>query len=88
MSGRKVDLVPCSLCGGTGEYKVIRLYYDDACRVVCRKCGAGTQPILIDHPVLRDGGFDESTRYNQAQALGISRLKWNNGKISVPNPII
>lgn len=80
------ELKRCPFCGG--EAIVIKAnisstigyqvkYSTIGYQVKCTECFAYSFPVLVDHPVLRYDGLDESTRYIEEQAKEKAIEKWN-----------
>lgn len=74
---QKIKLKKCPFCGGEAEIVKTHVYPDEARRVVCTVCHATTNWVLVDHPMLRAGELDESTRYTAEQAEERVAKLWN-----------
>ena len=72
-----IELKRCPCCGGEAEFRNARILLDKGIYVKCKDCGLRTEVIMVDHPVLKYGGLDESTRYTEEQAVEKSPEIWN-----------
>lgn len=73
----KIKLKKCPFCGGEAEIIKTHVYLDEARRIVCTACQATSKRVLVDHPMLRGGELDESTRYTAEQAEAKAAELWN-----------
>lgn len=73
----KIKLKKCPFCGGEAEIVKTHVYLDEARRVMCTACQATTQRVLVNHPMMRGDGLDESTRYTAEQAEEKVAEFWN-----------
>ena len=73
----KITLKKCPFCGGEAEIVKTHVYLDEARRVMCTACQATSARVLVNHPMLRGGELDESTRYTAEQAEAKAAELWN-----------
>lgn len=72
-----VQLKPCPFCGGSAELVRKQIYLDHGYRVDCTQCGVKGSYFLVNHPILKYDGLDESTRYTEEQAKRKAIGAWN-----------
>lgn len=74
----RIKLKKCPFCGGEADIRKTFELLDEARVVRCSVCLCRTPSVLIDHPKMRGGELDESTRYTAEQAEAKAAELWNN----------
>ena len=72
-----INLKACPFCGGEAELKERRICLDRGYRASCSECGVHGQLVLVNHPKMRFGELDETTRYTAQQAEKKAAELWN-----------
>lgn len=73
----EIKLKRCPCCGGEAQIGNVRSFLGKGIYVKCKNCELRTEVILVDNPVLKCVGLDESTRYTEEQAVEKSAEIWN-----------
>lgn len=71
------QLKPCPFCGAEADLEERRIYLDRGYQVSCSECGVHGPIVLVNHPKMRYGELDESTRYTNDQACSVAIRAWN-----------
>lgn len=80
----KTELKPCPFCGGEGEICERTVFYDHAKIIRCKRCGAMTRLVMMEHPFAKEKGTIKAERYTPEQAVEKAADIWNM-RVNIPD---